>query len=262
MKQTLQSTRLWRRAFVGLLVAAFTFAAYAGFTRMGNRIVEVVVEIQPTPNGQFLIEGSDIQKRLDAGPDGVLVGQSIDKLELSSLEDFLREDPFVADADIYTGFDGKLNVSVIQCQPILRIHHRTGNDYYLGPNGEVLPLSKHDNVRVPVLTGDVPSFKEAIADSLRLEVFVLAKALHQDELFRVLIEQVDFRRGEYVLIPKLGSAEITLGNLEDLENKLRKFKAYIQGVLPEKGWDAYKDVDLRFEDQVIGTANKKRSKRA
>jgi len=181
---------------------------------------------------------------------------------LSALEDFLREDPFVEDADIYTGFDGKLNVTVVQCQPILRIHHRTGNDYYLGPKGEVLPLSKHDNARVPVLTGDVPSFKEAISDSFALEVFELASSLHEDELFKVLVEQIDYRRGEYVLVPKLGAAEITLGNLRNLEDKLHKFKAYIQGVLPEKGWDAYEDIDLRFEDQVIGTANTKRSNRA
>ncbi|MFK8055704.1 MAG: cell division protein FtsQ/DivIB [Saprospiraceae bacterium] len=262
MKQSLQSTRLWRSFFVGALVAAFTFAGYAGFTRLGNRVVDVVVDIQPTPTGNFLIEGSDIQKRLDAGPHGALIGQSIDKLELSRLEEFLLEDPFVANADIYTGFDGKLNVSIIQCQPILRVHHRTGNDYYLGPNGEVLPLSKHDFARVPVLTGDVPSFKEAISDSLTLEVFVLAKAIDEDVLLSALIEQIDFRRGEYVLVPKMGSADITLGGLDELDDKLHKLKAYIQGVLPEKGWDAYENVDLRYDNQVIGTANEKRSNRA
>lgn len=262
MKQTLQSTRLWRRAVVGVLVAAFTFAAYAGFTRLGNRVVDVVVDIQPTPTGSFLIEGSDIQKRLDAGPQGALIGQSIDKLELSALETFLREDPFVTDADIYTGFDGKINVSVIQCQPILRVHHRTGNDYYLGPKGEVLPLSKHDFARVPVLTGDVPSFKEAIADSLALEVFVLAKAIHEDALFAALIEQIDYRRGEYILVPKFGAADITIGSLEDLDHKLYKLKAYMHGVLPEKGWEAYENIDLRYKKQVIATANEKRPSRA
>jgi len=247
---------------VGALVASFAFAGYAGFTRLSNRVVDVVVEIQPTPTGNFLIEGSDIQKRLDAGPHGALIGQSIDKLKLALLEQFLLEDPFVADADIYTGFDGKLNVRITQCQPILRVHHRTGNDYYLGPHGEVLPLSKHDFARVPVLTGDVPSFKEAIADSFALEVFVLAKAINEDELFSALIEQIDYRRGDYILVPKLGAADITLGSLDDLDKKLHKLKAYIQGVIPSKGWDAYENVDLRYHKQVIGTANGKRSSRA
>ncbi len=262
MKQKLQSTRLWRRTLVGLLVAAFTLAAYAGITRLGSRIVDVVVDIQPTPTGSFLIESSDIEKRLDAGVHGALIGQSIDKLELSELEDFVREDPFVDDANIYTGFDGVLNVRITQREPILRIHHRTGSDYYLGPNGDILPLSKHDNVRVPVLTGDVPSFKEAIADSLTLEVFVLAKALYDDELFSALIEQIDFRRGEYILVPKLGSSDISLGDLTYLDKKLYKYKAYIQGVVPEMGWDAYKNIDLRYGDQVIGTADSKRRTRA
>ena len=248
-----------RRMFIGFLVAAFTFAAYAGFTRLGNRVVDVVVDIQPTPTGNFLIEGSDVIKRLDAGPQGVLIGQSIDKLELSALENFLRRDPFVADADIYTAFDGKINVFVTQCQPILRVHHRTGQDYYLGPNGEVLPLSKHDFARVPVLTGDVPSFKEAIADSLTLEAFVLAKAIYEDKLLSALIEQIDFRRGEYYLVPKMGAADITIGNLNNLDKKLKKLNAYIQGVLPEKGWEAYENIDLRYSKQVIGTANGKRS---
>jgi cell division protein FtsQ len=262
MKQTLQPARLWSRILVGFLVASFTLAAYAGITRLGSRIVDVVVDIQPTPTGSFLIEGSDIKKRLDAGVNGALIGQPIDKLELSELEDFVREDPFVAEANIYTGFDGILNVRIIQREPILRIHHRTGNDYYLGPNGEILPLSKHDNVRVPVMTGDVPSFKEAIADTATLEVFVLAKALQEDELFSALIEQIDYRRGEYVLVPKLGTSDVTLGDLSDLENKLYKYKAYMQGVVPEMGWDAYNNIDLRYGDQVIGTANAKRRTRA
>lgn len=244
-----------RRLFFGFLVAAFTFAAYAGFTRLGNRVVEVVVDVQPTPTGSFLIETSDVLKRLDAGPQGALIGQSIDKLELAALEEFLRKDPYIENADLYTAFDGKINVFVTQCQPILRVHHRTGDDYYIGPNGEVLPLSKRDFARVPLLTGDVPSFEEAIGDSLGIDAFLVAKAIHEDELLSALIEQIDYRRGEYYLVPKLGAADITLGSLEDLDYKLHKFKAYIKGVLPEKGWDAYENIDLRYSNQVIGTVN-------
>jgi cell division protein FtsQ len=106
-----------------------------------------------------------------------------------------------------------------------------------------------------VLTGDVPSFAEAIADTLRLEVFTLAKALHNHDFLGALIEQIDLRKGEYTLVPKIGSAEVLLGDLTDLDFKLHKLDAYFRGVVPEIGWDAYSEVDLRFGKQVIGTHN-------
>jgi len=251
MKQPLRSARPWSYLAVALLFAGFTFAVFAALTRHAGHVTDVVVEVQPTPEGLFLIESKDIEQRLDAGPQGALLGQTIKDLALEDLERFLELDPFVADADLYTGFDGNLHVTILQNEPILRVHNRRGTDYYIGPGGDVLPLSKHDVSRVPVLTGQVANFEDAVADSTALEAFVLADALRSDDLLHGLIEQIELKEGAYTLIPKLGTAAIKVGDLDNLDNKLHRLRIFLRGALPEVGWEAYSHIDLSYAGQVV-----------
>ena len=252
MRNLHQSARgLWRPLLVGVLFAAFTLAVYAALSRRASRITELVVEIQPTPTGLFFIQRQDVERRLDAGPQGVLIGENIEAVRLEPLERFLRRDPFVAEADLYTGYDGRLHVTIRQREPLLRVHHRRGPDYYLGPGGEVLPLSKHDVARVPVLTGDVPPFADAAADSLAIDAFALARRLGDDALLGALVEQIEVKDGVYTLVPKLGSAVVTLGTLEDLDDKLARLHTFLRGAVPEVGWDAYHSIDLTYDKQVV-----------
>lgn len=251
MKTTLRLAGPWRQFVLVALVAAFTLAAYAALTRHGGRVIDVVVEIQPTPDGLTFIQGVDVQRRLDSGSDGALIGQVTKDLDLEQLELFLEEDPFVSQADLYVSFDGSLHVSIVQNEPLLRVHHRTGSDYYLGPKGEILPLSKHSVARVPVLTGDVRPFKLAVRDSVAMEVYRLAVALSKDELYHPLIEQIEVRNGSYTLVPKFGTASVTLGSLDHLEEKLARFKTYLKVGAPEVGWEVYENIDLSYAKQVI-----------
>ena len=247
----LRPRRPWRYLVVAALVAAFGIVAFNALTSGRAYVTDVVVEVRPTPEGLFLIEANDVRDRLDAGPQGVLAGQPVGALAFDRLEGFLREDPFVADAQLYTGYDGVLRVVVEQKQPVMRVHDRRGADYYVGPAGEVLPLSKHDVARVPVLTGQVRPFAEAAADSFALEAYALARALADDALLAPLIEQVDCRGGNYVLVPKLGTADFQLGALADLDEKLFRLRAFLLGALPEVGWDYYETLDLRYGGQVV-----------
>jgi len=251
MKNTLRPAGLQRYFVVALLFGAFTLAAYAALTRQASRVTDVVVEIQPTADGLFLIQGQDVTKRLDSGPQGALIGQAIPQLAYEPLERLLELDPYVAGAELYTGFDGKLHVTIEQNEPVLRVHHRGGPDYYVGPTGDVLPLSKHDVARVMVLTGNVRPFKEAVGDTVAIEAYRLARIIEQDELLRPLIEQIDLRGGEYTLIPKLGSAEFRLGKLDRLPAKIDRLKIFLQGVTPEVGWEMYQSIDLRYDGQVV-----------
>ncbi len=251
MKHNTWPAGRWRYLAVASLLAVFTIAVYAAVMRNAGRVADVVIQIQPSPDGLFLIQASDVRSRLDAGPQGVLIGQAIDGIVLEQLERFLRTDPYVASADIYSSFDGKLHVELTQKQPILRVHDRTGVDYYIGPSGEILPLSKHDVARVPILTGSVPTFAEAVQDSLLPAAYPLASELRGDALLGALIEQIDYRDGAYTLIPKLGTAEFRLGSLAELPAKLERLRTYLYGATPEVGWEAYSSVDLRYAGQVV-----------
>lgn len=247
----LRPARPWRYLVVAALASAFGIVAFSALTAGGEYVTEVVVEIRPTPGGLFLIEASDVRERLDAGPQGVLAGLPVGAVAFERLEGFLREDPFVSAAELYTGYDGVLRVVIEQKQPVMRVHDRRGADYYVGPAGEVLPLSKHDVARVPVMTGDVTPFPEAAADSFALDAYALAEALAADPLLGALVEQVDREGEEYTLVPKVGTALYRVGDLDGLDEKLARLRAFLLGALPEVGWDYYETLDLRYGGQVV-----------
>ncbi len=247
MKNTTRSPRPGRYIIVSLLVVAFALASYSAVAGFGGRLTQVRIEIAPTAEGLFLIQDKDIERRLDDGPFGVLTGQSVKAVDVEALEAYLSADPFVRQAQVYVRFDGTLHINVEQHEPILRVHDRRGSDYYVSPEGAVLPLSKHAVARVPVLTGDVTPLQKALRDTLPIEAYALAKAIADDELFGALIEQIEVRKGEYTLVPKLGTTEFLLGRPTDIDDKLRRLRAFINGVYPESGWDHYERVDLRYD---------------
>lgn len=248
-----RSARPRRATLVSLAAVALAIVAYALAGSSTARLQRVAIEVAPTGDGLFLIQTKDLERRLDEGPFGPLTGADVDVVDVEALEDYLAEDPFVASAEVYVRYDGTVHVAIAQYEPILRVHDRGGPDYYVSPDGTVLPLSKHAVARVPVLTGEVRPFKDAARDSLPIPAHALALALAGDELLGPLVEQVDLRGGEYTLIPKLGSGRYVLGPLDDLEGKLHDLRAFVLGVYPDKGWDYYGRVDLRFEDLVFGT---------
>ncbi len=247
MKNTIWPQRSGRYLVVSLLVVAFAFAGYAAFAGFGGRLTEVVIEIDPTAEGLFLIQNHDIERRLDDSPFGVLAGQSLKRVDVEALEAYLTADPFVRRAQVYVRFDGTLHVDIEQHEPILRVHDRRGADYYVSPEGAIVPLSKHAVARVPVLTGEVPSLERAVRDTMPIAAYPLAKRISEDELLRALVEQIEVKDGEYTLVPKLGSAEFLLGKPVDLDAKLHRLEAFIKGVYPESGWDHYERVDLRYD---------------
>ena len=232
---------------------AIALIAYALAGASSARLEQVAIEIAPTADGLFLIQTKDVERRLDDGPFGPLTGASVEGVDIHALEAYLSADPFVASAEVYVRYGGTLHIAIEQYEPLLRVHHRAGADYYVSPDGTVLPLSKHAVARVAVLTGEVPSFEDAARDSLPIEAHALAAAVAADPLLHPLVEQIDLQDGEYTLIPKLGSARFVLGDLDDLDGKLRRLRAFVSGVYPEKGWDYYTRVDLRYDDLAFGT---------
>lgn len=250
----LRSARPGRATLVATLAAVFALAAYTFSGTRAARLTRLAIEIAPTTEGLFLIRTKDLERRLDDGPYGALTGTPIGELDVRAVEAYLEADPFVAAAEVYLGHDGTAHVTVRQHDPILRVHDRGGADYYLAPDGTVLPLSKHAVARVPVLTGAVPGFEAAARDSTPIPAHALAVAVAADPLLRALTEQIDVSpAGEYTLVPKLGTGRFVLGDLRGLDDKLRRLRAFVDGVYPEKGWDYYRRVDLRYDGLAFGT---------
>ena len=59
------------------------------------------------------------------------------------------------------------------------------------------------------------------------------------------------KNGEIVLVPREGRQVFRFGQPVQVAEKFDKMEMYYSHIVPEKGSEAYKTVDVRFADQIV-----------
>ncbi len=216
---------------------------------------EMLIGIEPLPDGNSLITEGDIAKTIDRSFGLNLVGMPLAAVDVQRLERVLEKDPFIIEAEAFIDAKARINIKVRQRQPVLRIMDNNGLNYYLDDAGAKMPLSEHFTARVLVATGNipphVPNFWERKRYILK-DVFLVSKQLRQDPFFRALFEQLHVsNNGEITLIPKVGDHKIIIGPYEDIPEKLNKLKIFYKEGLPYEGWQKYRTINLKYQGQVV-----------
>ena len=237
------------------LIFAMVIIAFAD--KKGNRAVSTVeVAVTPLGEGNLLINEADVLEAIKRNYGFVLEGTPIADLEVGRLEQMIETDPFVADADVFVDAEGRVQVEIVQREPVLRIISNNGQNYYLDHDGFKMPLSDHFSARVLVATGNIPPFSDDFMDPEKKhtlkDLFALRGDLLADEFMNALIEQVYVsNRGEYILIPKLGDQKIILGPYENIADKFKRLKVFYKEGMPYEGWQKYSEINLKYKGQVV-----------
>lgn len=93
-------------------------------------------------------------------------------------------------------------------------------------------------------------------DFLRLVAF--AEWLREDDFWGAEIVQIVAGTTSYgtidlTLIPRSGDFKILLGELDEPEQKLNRLMRFYRNGLNHTGWNRYKTINLRYENQVVCT---------
>ena len=74
----------------------------------------------------------------------------------------------------------------------------------------------------------------------------------KDDFWSAQIEQIDIApNGDAIICPKIGKQRIVFGNFDDYAEKLEKLDGFYECVVPEKGWNRYSEVNLKYKNQII-----------
>ena len=161
-----------------------------------------------------------------------------------SLERVLVKNPMIKSAQVYYSLDGYIHVNIQQREPVLRV--LTGEGYYVDRDGRVMPLSSKFTSRVVVATGDIN--KKFACEKLG----PFAMKLKNEPFWDAYIEQLVVRSNEdVVMIPKVGDFRIVLGKVDDCEVRLEKLILFLKDGITKKGWNRYKEINLKFDNQVV-----------
>ena len=252
------------------LSIALAFLISLGFVdsrRSKMECNDVVIRILDTL-GQSFVEPEDIHLVV-LNKFGELKGQKLSSINIALLEKIIDNNPFVADAEVFSSIDGKLNIEVLQRRPVVRVVNFNNESFYVDDEGVFMPLSEKYTARVPLANGyifnretelkvqepDAASINDSLSPaSIMRDVYNVSRFVAQDEFWNAQIEQIYVNaNGDLELIPRVGRHSIVLGNGKDLKEKFdRLFLFYTDG-LNKAGWDKYKTINLKFKDQVVCT---------
>ena len=89
----------------------------------------------------FLIQNNDSIK-----------GKEIDNINENLIENIIKENPYIIDADVYTTMDGIVKINITQRKPIVRIINKSNQAFYIDNLGVKMPINTKYPANVVIAT--------------------------------------------------------------------------------------------------------------
>ncbi len=232
--------------FVLLLLLTGFLYAFASH-RNGQRLVPEVT-IQFDDESKPFVTRESVNKLL-IQKGGNLTKSTKEKLVLKEMEAQVTEHPLVRKADVFIAMNGVLGVAVEQRKPIARVN--SVEPFYIGSEGEVMPLSSNFSARVLLVNG---VSKEDVKEIHGLVSFIREDAFLEKHIVGIVKKS----NGDYVLTPRAYNYKVVLGKVEKLPLKFNNYKAFYKKAHNDKTLKNYGLITLKYDNQVVCT---KRSNR-
>lgn len=244
-----------------LIVGLLVLLSFVKKEQEDTLVKKVSIEINALKGDPFM-DPKDVENlvytRLDT-----LEGKLVGDLKLSEIENLLESDPAVKNAEVYVNIQGDVHLNVELKRVIARLKPDTANGFYIDEDGELMSWVSKYTPRVLTVTGHLGKYNRFLKDSLASEdlgkhtklihdVYELAKFVSEDSYWRAQVGQIYIaKNGDAILIPLAGDQEFILGDLGDYKLKLNKIKIFHNEIAKKVGWDKYKIVNLKFDNQIV-----------
>jgi len=219
------------------------------------------VELNDTAGNHFISEQEVYSYILDH--DKKLLGRPLGNIKTDLVEKTVASIPFVRNAEVFKTSEGSLHVAIKQREPVMHVLVSGGKSYYVDMEGFIMPESASYTPRTLVVNG---SFLSGVKTGKNLfdpemknfqslkNAWKIACYIHQNRFWKAQIEQIWISGlGEFTLIPRVGAQSILFGDISSLQDKFENlYLLYKQGFSKE-GWNTYKQINLKYENQVVCT---------
>ena len=171
---------------------------------------------------------------------------AIDALDLNKLEKTIDSHPLIDKSEVSVSVDGVLKAVVKQKTPIARINGK-GASFYIDYKGNKMPLSENYTARVLLVSGE-------INDKNKEDLAKLFRVIYDDVFLKKnIIGMQVMPNGSVLMLNRNYNFKIDFGQLINVEQKFKNYKAFFQKVVLDSSIAEYKKIDLRFAEQVVCT---------
>ncbi len=235
---------------------------FVGSIRSSASCEEVLISILGQTK-EKLIEESDVRSLINRDI-GALVGVPLNQINTREIESLLRAMPHIKNARVYETIDKKLIIELQERVPLVRLFDKSGNTALMDSQGNLMPLSHHVVLRIPIITGQFSLSKNfagadssiafAKRDSMLTAVFHYARAIGSDPFWKAQIQQTEITSvGDFVVYPQVGNNTINFGTADRIEEKLNRLRIFYKEGPEMTGWNKYSIINLKFKDQIVCT---------
>ena len=233
---------------IGLIILV-SYLAIAGVVyRIGNSPAtckDISVHINDSTD-QCFVTVADVKQLLRSAK--ILpIGQPFDSINTLAMSEVLERNKLIKKAHCYHTPDSILRIDIEQRHPILRVKSSSQGDFYVDREGEIMPVQNIVPMQIPLATGFISKEKAST------DLYNLAQFLRDDKFWKQEVTQIYVNNnGDIELVPRVGSHTILIGTSENCEKKLDNVRKFYEKVLSRKGWNYYKIINVKFDNQVVG----------
>ncbi|MBT8304628.1 MAG: hypothetical protein KJP09_09175 [Bacteroidia bacterium] len=227
---------------ISLMLLIMFLYAFSGKRNLERKITKPNIKFMGA-NTPFITH-ENVSKLLIQNNQGVT---SVPKeiLDLNDLESALNSNAMIKHAEVYVAVNGELTAEIVQKKPIARVN--TNASYYIDDEGSYMPLSSNYTARVPLVTGNIR--KDRLG-----QVYMVAVKVQEDEFLKKHVTEIrQEEKNEISLKLRKCDFSVSLGKTKELNKKINNLKAFYQKALKDKTLNSYRNVNLRFGNQVVCT---------
>ncbi len=191
---------------------------------------------------------------------GKYIGQPIGEVNLVKVEDIINSKSAVSRSEAYVTADGTLNIEITNREPIVRFQ-KGNSGFYADKDAYIFPLQENYSSYVTIIDGNIPlkvpkGFRGQLKD--RKEAKWLESAIEmvsfmsEDHFWKNVIVQISVNEeGDIIMIPRRGNERFIFGHPDHYREKFSQMAYYYTAIVPEKGKDYYKTINVKYHDQII-----------
>jgi cell division protein FtsQ len=183
-----------------------------------------------------------------------ILGTPVSRIDVHGIEQAIKADPWVADAQAFIDIDRVMHIYVTQRVPVVRLFKRDGTSCYMDSTLHTMPLSRNYTYYTMVVTNVPATGDDSAGMGVKKQIAKLVRSIEVDSFWSAQVSQIVIdSAGLFELVPVLGNQQILFGDTTGIDQKFDNLFLFYTKVLNRIGWDKYEVLDVRFNNQVVAS---------
>ena len=234
----------WRILKILVTVILFGFLLSFSLKRFNNAKMEnVSINMNQTKTPVYFVDEKDIKDLVKQFNPTKKIGD----VKIPELEKKINEIPFVDSANVYMNLNGNLNVDIKQRVPVFRLS-KNGKDFYVDEKGVEFPISRNFSYPCMLVMGDVDA-------SEYQKLGQLVEKIDKDDFSKKYFIGIKKEKNNYNLLTSDGNYKVEIGDLENIDFKVKGFKTFVEKYLVYQNPNKYKKISVKYNNQIVTTLN-------